>query len=111
MGFNASLKSSQAAAQYLEMRGFEIIELNFRRSKFRIDIIAKNKGIICFVFVRLIDFAAAPSDWTTSSQLVHMKLAAARWIEENEYLGPINYDSIEMDTDSQSIISFSEGFI
>ncbi|MEH0018902.1 MAG: YraN family protein [Desulfobacter sp.] len=42
----------QAAARFLETRGYTILERNFRHKTFELDIIAKDGDTLCFVEVK-----------------------------------------------------------
>lgn len=104
-------RAEQSARQYLEMRGFEVTELNFRRSKYLIDAVAQKHGAIYFVKLGIGNHDTNVFDMVTPSQSTQMRLAAASWIEEYEWQGPIHYSLIEMDAGSMAIMNFTEDFI
>ena len=49
---DAGRRAEKAAATYLEMRGYQIIERNWRRPRCEIDIVAKKGDVIYFVEVK-----------------------------------------------------------
>lgn len=104
-------RGEQSARQYLEMRGFELMELNYRRSKYLIDAIARKNGEIYFVKLGIADHDANAFDMVSTSQSSQLRLAAASWIEEYEWAGPIHYSLIELDSQTMAVMNFIDDFI
>ncbi len=51
-GHELGRKGEQAAARYLETRGYTLVKQNYRHKTFEIDIIAMDKDVLCFVEVK-----------------------------------------------------------
>lgn len=101
-----------AAKLYLEMRGFTIIELNWRRSRSKIDIVCRKSGEIYLVEVFYdpnSDIAMHPL--VTNSWLNRLREAAAAWIEDNKWQGTYHFSSIEIAGQQYSIMGFSEDIV
>lgn len=105
---NKRLQAEQSASIYLQMRGYGVNELNFKRSKYAIDIVAQKRGEIYFVVLTVLGQSSQTYDLMTPSQIAQMRLAAASWIEEMEWMGNIHYSIIEVDSDSNAVMTFIE---
>src|SRR5258707_723202 len=77
-------KAEKAAAIYLEMRGFKILEQNWRRPRAEIDIVAIKDGIIHFAEVkyRAREEQGRGLDAITSTKLKQMRRAAWLYFDE-----------------------------
>ncbi len=111
MATNKRLQAEQSASLYLQMRGYDINELNYKRSKYTIDIVAKKNSEIYFVAVILLGQSNQTYELMTPSQIASIRLAAASWIEESEWLGNIHYSIIEVDSDSNAVMTFIEDLL
>lgn len=91
-------KAERAAANYLEMRGFTILEMNWRRPRAEIDIIGKKNEVIYFVEVkyRKNDNQGSGLDYVTNSKLQRMKRGAFYWVDETKYTGEFQLAAIEV---------------
>lgn len=91
-------KAERAAANYLEMRGFTILEMNWRRPRSEIDIIASKAGVIYFVEVkyRKNDHQGSGLDYITGSKLQRMQRGAYYWVDETKYTGEFQLAAIEV---------------
>lgn len=103
-------KAEKAASVYLEMRGYEIIERNWRRPRCEIDIIAKKDGAIHFVEVkyRFNDDQGSGLEAITATKLKQMRRAAWTWVAENEYRGDYQLDAVETAGRDFTVLSFVE---
>jgi putative endonuclease len=101
-------KAEAAAAVYLEMRGYKIIEQNFRRPRCEIDIIASKDDVIYFVEVkyRRTDDQGGGFETITTSKLNQMKFAAEIWVQETKWSGPYQLAAIELSGPSFAILGF-----
>lgn len=103
-------KAERAAALYLEMRGYEIIEQNWRRPRCEIDIVAKKDDTVYFVEVR---YRASNNqggglESITQAKLKKMQRSAWYWTEETEWHGPYQNSAIEVEGPDYQILSFIE---
>lgn len=103
-------KAEAAARAYLEMRGFTIIEQNWRRPRCEIDIIATKDATVHFVEVkyRKNDDQGGGIEAITASKLKKMKLGAWVWVDENKYRGEYVLSAIEISGSQFAVIGFIE---
>ena len=89
----------EIAAEYLENKGYNIIDRNFRCVLGEIDLIVKRKGILTFVEVktRTNEKYGKPSEAVNNIKKNHMKRSAAIFLKENNFSGfTIRFDVIEV---------------
>lgn len=103
-------KAESAASAYLEMRGFEIMERNFRRPRCEIDIIATKAGVVHFVEVkyRRNDDQGSGFDAVTSAKLRQMARGAYIWVDETKWRGEFVLSAIEVSGPDFIIMGFIE---
>lgn len=103
-------KAEAAARAYLEMRGFKLLEQNWRRPRCEIDIIATKSGVIHFIEVkyRKDDSQGGGIDAINDDKLKKMRLGAWVWVDENKYRGEYVLSAIEIIGPKYSVISFIE---
>lgn len=103
-------RAEQAAAVYLDMRGFKIIEQNWRRPRAEIDIIAKKDGVMHLIEVkyRRSDDQGGGLEAITATKLKHMQRAAWLWSEETKWRGEQVLSAIEVAGPDYVVISFIE---
>jgi putative endonuclease len=91
-------KAEQAAATYLEMRGYTILEQNWRRPHCEVDIIARKHGVVYFVEVkyRRNSSQGGGLDYITDAKLKRMRRGAVSWVEEEKYRGDIQLAAVEV---------------
>lgn len=101
-------KAEKAAATYLEMRGYKIIERNWRRPRCEIDIITEKDGVIHFVEVkyRATDEQGGGLEAITSSKLKQMQRAAWIWVEETKWRGEYVLSAVEVAGRDFTVLSF-----
>lgn len=106
-------KAEQAAKVYLEMRGYEIVEQNYRRSRCEIDIVAKKSGVIYFVEVkyRQSDNQGSGLDYITPTKLRQMQFAAETWVDEYKWPGPYQLSAIEIAGSDFVVLSYIENVL
>jgi putative endonuclease len=106
-------QAEAAARVYLDMRGFQIIEQNWRRPRCEIDIVAKKDGVIHFVEVkyRRNDNQGGGLEAVTASKLRQMRYAAFMWVEENEWPGEFVLSAIEIAGPQFSVLNFIENVL
>lgn len=103
-------KAEQAAKVYLEMRGFEIIEQNFRRPRCEIDIIARKAGTVQFVEVKYRKNydQGGGFDAITIAKLNHMRRGAMIWMEESKWQAGYLLSAVEVAGSDFQIMNFLE---
>lgn len=103
-------KAERAASAYLEMRGFRILERNFRRPGCEIDIIACKNQVVQFVEVkyRRDDDQGSSLDTVTSAKLRQMARGAHIWVEETKWSGEYLMSVVEVSGSSFVIMGFIE---
>jgi len=89
----------EAAAAFLQRRGYHILERNFRNQWGEVDIIAKDKDTICFIEVktrRTENFGAPFESVTRAKQrkLTHVALGYLKARESNE--GNARFDVVSV---------------
>ena len=105
-------KAESAAAVYLEMRGFKIIEQNYRRPRCEIDIVAKKDRVVHLVEVkyrRNNDQGGVES--ITATKLKQMRYAAETWREDNKWNSELLLSAIEIAGPNFAVLSFVEGVL
>lgn len=103
-------RAEQAAVTYLSMRGYKILEQNWRRPRCEIDIIASKDDVIHFVEVkyRYDDDQGSGLDAITSTKLKQMQRAAWIWVDETKWRGEYVLSAVEVAGPDFSILSFIE---
>jgi len=98
---------------YLEMRGYKILEQNFRRPRCEIDLIASKDGAIYFVEVkyRKTDAQGGGLEAITSTKLRQMRLAAEIWVQEYKWTGEYDLAAIELAGPDFTVISFIDNVL
>lgn len=106
-------KAEAAAAVYLEMRGYKIIEQNFRRPRCEIDIIASKDDVIFFVEVkyRRSNDQGGGFEAITASKLNQMRFAAEIWVQETKWQGPYQLSAIELSGPSFAVLGFIDNVL
>jgi putative endonuclease len=106
----AGHKAERAASVYLEMRGYKIIEQNWRRPRCEIDIVATKDDAVHFVEVRYRANSNQGSgiDSITQAKLKQMQRSAYYWIDENKWRGEYVLSAVEVTGRDFIILSFIE---
>lgn len=103
-------KAETAARVYLEMRGFKIIEQNWRLPRYEIDIVASKDEVIHFIEVkyRFKDDQGSGFDAITETKIKQMRRAAWAWVDENKWHGEYVLSAVEIAGKHYSVIGFIE---
>lgn len=106
-------KAERAAANYLEMRGYKILEMNWRRPRCEIDIVARKKDVVYFVEVkyRKNDHQGSGLEYVTATKLKQMRYAAESWVEDSKYTGEYQLAAIEVSGPAFTIEHFVENVL
>ena len=88
----------ERAARYLRMRGYSLVERNFTCRMGEIDIIARKRGFIVFVEVKLRKDAAFAQarEFVTRAKQQRVMAAAGLWLSQNETQLQPRFDVIEI---------------
>lgn len=99
-----------AAKVYLEMRGYEIIELHWHHSRCSIDIVAKRSENMYLVEVKYrgLDFLSTDTEILTKSRQQQLYLAAESWVEEHKWHGKYYLSVVEIAGRDYSVMSFTD---
>lgn len=107
-------RQAEAAARvYLEMRGYEIVEQNYRRANCEIDIVARKGGHIYFVEVkyRKTDGQGGGLEAITASKLKQMTRAAYTWVDEYKWHGAYQLAAVELAGENFTVMGFIDNVI
>jgi Holliday junction resolvase-like predicted endonuclease len=86
-----------AAKVYLEMRGFNVLEQNWRIPGHEIRVIAQKGDVIYFVYVSYSsNDSSKPEEANLSQHISGMEIAAQVWLEENKSVNRFNYSYLEI---------------
>ena len=94
-------QAEDTAAIYLQEKGYEIVDRNWRTRVCEIDIIAKKHHTIYFVEVkfRSSDKQGGGLDYITPKKLQQMQFAAENWVQEKSYSGDYQLSAIAVSND------------
>lgn len=106
-------KAEEAAKIYLEMRGYKIVEQNYRRSRCEIDIVAQKGDAMYFVEVkyRRHDSQGSGLEYVTQTKLKQMQFAADTWVDEYKWHGSCQLSAIEIAGADFVVLSFIENVL
>lgn len=84
----------QIACQFLESKGYTIRERNWRYSTLELDIICSKEELLVFVEVkyRKDDKFGDPIEFVSEDKMTNISIAAAHYLEDKKYSGPIRFD-------------------
>jgi len=101
-------RAEAAAGVYLEMRGYQIVERNFRRPRCEIDIVARKDDTVYFVEVkyRKTNEQGGGIEAITAAKLKQMAYAAELWVAEYKWTGPYQLAAIELSGPDLAVMSF-----
>jgi Holliday junction resolvase-like predicted endonuclease len=105
------LKVLEAAKLYLEMRGYDIVEQNWRRSASVIDTVARKNDKIYFVSIIYSPDSAKQGDKVevlTESDQNKKITAAQRWLDDEKLRTPYSLATITIGDPNFNVLSFSD---
>lgn len=104
--YAAGHEAEKIAAEYLESRGFGILELNWKTRVCEIDIVAEKDGAIYFVEVKYRRSArqGIGLDYITPRKLKQMKFAAEVWVQQHDWRGGYQLAAISIDAEEVTFI-------
>ena len=88
--------AERKAAKYLQEKGYEILERNYRYDRAEIDIIARDKETIVIVEVkaRSTDYFGHPQDFINRKKIKQLVKAANHYMNEHEKEEEVRFDAI-----------------
>ena len=88
----------QLTAEYLEEKGYEIVERNFKCRFGEIDIIARNREYLTFVEVKLrkSDAFGEAREFVDARKQERIRATAALWLETHETALQPRFDVVEV---------------
>ena len=86
------------AARYLKRKGYTILERNYRRRGGEIDLIARRRGFLAFVEVKLRKDAGhgEAREFVTAAKQEKLRLTAMLWLAEHETKLQPRFDVVEV---------------
>lgn len=81
-------QAEKAAVKFLKGRGYKVIQCNYKTESGEIDIIAEDKGVICFVEVkaRHSKLFGEPAEAVSAAKQRQISKAAICYLKENNLL-------------------------
>jgi len=107
------LEGEQIAANYLQKKGWGILEMNYRYSRSEIDLIASKSDMIIFVEVktRTNTNFGLPEHFVDEKKAKNIMMGAEHYIHEINWNGNIRFDIISIiKKDSIEIKHFEDAF-
>ncbi len=91
-------KGEMLAVQYLQERGYEILEINWRFARVEIDIIAKQNQTIIFVEVktRSSEYFGFPENAVDTIKQKNMATAAEEYLEQHNIETDVRFDVVSI---------------
>lgn len=82
-------RAELVVCNYLESKGFVVLDKNWRTRWCEIDIVATRGGVVCFCEVKYRASSSCGSglDYIIPSKIRQMKLAALFWLSKNNWQG------------------------
>ncbi len=107
-------KGEVLARQYIENKGFEILETNWHFEKAEVDIIARDKDDLVMIEVktRSTDYFGNPEEAVTTAKEERLIMAAEAYLEINELSLDVRYDiiSIVLSSKKKEIYHIEDAF-
>lgn len=101
-------QAEQAAADYLEAAGFQVVDRNWRTRYCEIDIIATKGTAAYFVEVKYRHRSNQGTglDYVTPRKLRQMEFAASMWVQANDWTGDYFLGAIEISGQNFTVSRF-----
>lgn len=92
------LKGEKLAFEFLENKGYKILEKNWRSGRYEIDIIAEEKNILVFVEVktRTNDYYGYPEESVNKTKQDHILQAAEDYVIQHNINKEIRFDIVSV---------------
>jgi len=91
-------KGEKLASDFLENKGFKILEKNWRSGRYEIDIIAEEKNILVFIEVktRTSDYYGYPEESVNTTKQEHILKAAEDYVIMHNINKEIRFDIVSI---------------
>jgi putative endonuclease len=91
-------KGEKLAGEFLENKGYKILEKNWRSGRYEIDIIAEEKNVLVFVEVktRTNDYYGYPEESVNKTKQEHILQAAEDYLIRNDINKEIRFDIVSI---------------
>jgi putative endonuclease len=91
-------KGEKLATEFLENKGYKILEKNWRSGRFEIDIIAEDKNILVFIEVktRTTDYYGYPEESVNKTKQEHILQAAEDYVFQHNINKEIRFDIVSI---------------
>lgn len=101
-------QAEQAAANYLQSLGYELMARNWRRRECEIDIVARRQDCVYFVEVkfRMTNEAGSGLDYIGPRKIRQMSYAASRWVAECGWHGEYALAAVELSGPAYEVTAF-----
>ena len=89
-------QGEEIAHQYLESKGYTILERNWRTSTLEVDIICTDEEFLIFVEVKYRKNSkfGEPVEFISGDKMRNLSIAAGRYLEKKDYMGSIRFDVV-----------------
>jgi putative endonuclease len=91
-------EGEKIAMDYLIREGYEILHQNYRHKRSEIDLIAKKKGVVVFVEVKMrssVNFGQ-PEEAVDEKKEEQIMMVAEAYIEQENWSGPLRFDILSI---------------
>lgn len=101
-------EAEAAAASYLEMQGYKVLEQNWRTRWCEIDIVAKKDNTVYLVEVKYRQkaFHGSGLDYITPKKFQQMSFAAEFWVQAHHWPGDYGLAAVEVSGPNYEVTNF-----
>ncbi|MDX2001979.1 MAG: YraN family protein [Chitinophagales bacterium] len=108
------LEGEQLAKAYLEQKGYQVLQCNWRHARAEIDLICKHMAMLIFVEIktRKGSYYGEPELAISTTKQKQMIAAAEAYIYEHNHQGELRFDTIaiQQTTNGWEITHFEDAF-
>jgi len=111
--FDTGRKAEDAAAEYLQSRGYSVLVQNWRLRSCEIDLVVSKDGVVYCVEVkyRQNDRQGGGIEYVTPAKLRQMQFAAEQWVHATKWPGAYQLAAAEVSGDSYEVTDFIDDII
>jgi putative endonuclease len=101
------------AANFLESKGFEIVERNYRCGRAEVDLIARKENWLLFIEVktRTSTQYGHPEEFVDSGKMSRLYFAAEQYIYRTNWQGHVRFDIVSVKLGREAVITHFEDAI